>query len=302
MPPTIVANPKILDPVAPALMHELTWRDRARREANLWKRQLLCASRALAGRARTTPPLLVFTTSRSGSTWFCELLSGIKQCATLPEHLRPLHFQYALRASASEEVLQNYLKQASKLIHSGRDGGSKLIWDYFPELIPRIGIGSPCSILAPLIELSPFCLRLRRRDRISQAVSRYRSAQTGAYHNRRQPRLYPFAQQHPQQPVTVGTFDRAAIAHHDDILRRAEDHLDWFLEGLGTRVYEITYEELVADPSAVLLPIAARLRQDMSPSAQRLCVKRTLDRARIIKGEDSLQADWVQRFRAEQNP
>jgi len=293
-----VKDPETNDPSPPALLYELRRRERIRRGIDFRKRQALGVGRAVIGRARTPTPLLVFTTSRSGSTWFCELLFGLNQGGPLPEHLRPLHFEYAIPAPRRRELLRNWLAQISVLIRSGRDGGSKLIWDYFPELFSASDTANPRSALAPLLDLAPICLRLRRRDGAAQAVSRYRSARTGVYHHfRTAGRPLSAERQAPDAPAAV-VFDASAIAHHEGILQRAEAHLDGVVERLATPVLEVVYEELVADPRAVLLPIAARLRQDLGPGARELRVQRALDRARVVRAEDSQQREWAQRYRA----
>jgi LPS sulfotransferase NodH len=294
-----VTAPKPRDLTGPALLYELTGRDRLRREIDFWQRQALAAGRAVIGRARRPTPVLVFTTSRSGSTWFCELLFGINQCGPLPEHLRPSHFEFALAAAARRDLLDNWLEQVSALIRSGRDGGTKLIWDYFPDLLPARELTDPRRALAPLLDLAPVCLRLRRRDGIAQAVSRYRSARTGVYHHYRPAGRWPSAETGVADTRAAIAFDAAAIAHHEGILRRAEEHLDAFLGRLDAPVHEVIYEDLAADAHTVLRPIVARLRQDLDPAAQRRRLQRAMEGARLVRGDDPQQREWAQRYRAE---
>lgn len=301
--------PSHRDPSAPGLLAERTWRDQAAQEFAHRKRQALALCRFAVGRSRQPSPLLVFTTSRSGSTWLCELLFGINQCGPLPEHLRPQHFEHALRSDDGPGQLKQWLEEAAALIRSGRDGGSKLIWDYFPDLFPDLvpdlvhdGDGAACAaMLGPLLDLAPACLRLRRRDGIAQAISRYRSSRTGVYHRHRRPGRLP----RPAQPRAAAelaaplAYDATAIAHHEDILTRAEAHLDAFIATRGLAVIEVVYEDLVANPQDVLLPIAARLRPDLDAGGQRRRVQRALERALIMKGEGAEQDEWRQRFLAE---
>lgn len=284
----------------PAILSEYTRRDRVALEVAFRKRQALGICRAAMGRTRAATPLLVLTTSRSGSTWLCELLASINQRGPLPEHLRPRHFEYALRAPDGEARLTAWLEEAALRIRRGRDGGSKLIWDYFPALVAASDAARLRATLAPLLALEPLCLRLRRRDLAGQAVSRYRAARTGIYHYQRRSGIGP-----PGAPDGAGAkagadaFDVAAIGRHEAVLRRAEAQLDAVVASLGTPVHELVYEELAAAPRELLLPIAARLRADLGPRAQQRRLQRALDRARIQKSEDALQAQWTRRYRAE---
>ena len=283
----------------PPLLGEQTRRERVRRELDFRRRQALRAYHALVRRPFAPQPLVVFTTSRSGSTWFCDLLSGINQGGPLPEHLRPRHFEYAIRTAEREELLRAWLEAVAGRLRRGRDGGSKLIWDYFPDLFPSNDAAAPRRTLAPLLNLKPFCLRLRRRDSVAQAVSRYRSSLTGIYHHYRGERGRPSAPGSDPAVSAAFAFDAAAIAHHEGILRRAEADLDGVVARLGTPVQEVIYEELAADPSAVLAPIVASLRQDLGSEAQSRRLQQALARVRIIRAESAEQHEWVHRYRAE---
>ncbi|MEL7044980.1 MAG: hypothetical protein AAGL66_08170, partial [Pseudomonadota bacterium] len=128
---TVLASQDLSPPALLPLRSRLEW---AAEEWTFRRRQALALGRAALGRRHKPTPLLIFTTSRSGSTWLTELLFGINQCGPLPEHLRPEHFEYALRAADGGEVLSNWIHEAAALVRSGRHGGSKLIWDYFPDL------------------------------------------------------------------------------------------------------------------------------------------------------------------------
>jgi LPS sulfotransferase NodH len=298
-----VTAPSTHEPSAPAILSEYTRRDRIELEVAFRKRQVLGICRAAVGRRRAATPLLVLTTSRSGSTWLCELLSGINHRGPLPEHLRPQHLEYAIGSPDGRARLTAWLEEAALRIRSGRDGGSKLIWDYFPELFAASDAAKLRTALAPLLALAPACVRLRRRDLAEQAVSRYRASLTGVYHHQRRAGTGLLATQDgagAQARATI--FDAAAIARHEDVLRRAEAHLDAAIASLGRPVHELIYEELAAAPRELLLPITARLREDLDQRAQRQRLQRALDCARIQKTGDVLQTEWTRRYRAERRP
>ncbi len=291
------------DPAAPPLVPVRTPLKQLGSELAFRRRQVQAFGRAALGRGHCPKPLIVFTTSRSGSTWLTELLFGINQCGPLPEHLRPQHFEYALHAADGAGILRSWLQEAAALIRSGRDGGSKLIWDFFPDLLPASDPAASRTLLAPLLDLTPTCFRLRRRDRAAQAVSRYRSSLTGVFHRSRQTSKPPRAGSgvsdlEAMVPASI-EFDAEAIARHEDILRRADSHLDATVTGLGLTMHEVVYEELVAAPLDVLMPIAAHLRGDLGSRGQLRRVQRALDRALLVKAEDSERDEWQLRYRAE---
>lgn len=281
-----------------ALLAERSRKDRLLHELAYRKRRGLRMCRSLFGDAPAAPPVLVFTTSRSGSTWLCELISRIQRRGHIPEHLRPLHFEYALREDDGREQLARWVQEAATLLRSGRSGGSKLIWDYVPELPCMRAADSGRHMLGPLLALHPVCLRLRRRDIAAQAVSRYWSAATGVYHHRRSQRRALRAASDPVPDPRQGpSFDAGAIRHHEEILQRAEAHLDAFLPALGVPVHAIDYETLLAEPATVMLPIARLLRGDIAEQARQRRVQRALRRALLAKGGGREQLQWLARYR-----
>ena len=78
-----------------------------------------------------------------------------------------------------------YCYEAAALIGDRRYGGTKLIWDYFPELFQAGELSELRTALAPLLDLDPVFLRLRRGDIEAQAVSRSLASQTGVDHRYR---------------------------------------------------------------------------------------------------------------------
>ncbi len=253
------------------------------------------------GQRRVISPVVVFTTSRSGSTWLCNLLFGINQCGLLPEHLRPIHFKSALGQPNGQHQLRILLDEAAALIGDRRYGGSKLIWDYFPELFPADESSELRAALAPLLDLDPVFLRLRRRDIAAQAVSRSLASQTGLYHRYRGQK--GFIREASKRPIADVSSDPIynleKIEHHEEILKRAESHLDASIAGLGIAVHEIMYEQLAADPYSELQPVVASLRSDLSAENQARRLRRALSHATIAQSENVEKIDWLARYRAE---
>ena len=167
----------------PALLAEQRPKQRALETMGFARRWLRWHRPRILG-GRTQPrPVLVLTTSRSGSTWLCEMLARGSWAGPIPEHLRPPHFTYAMGIHDSGKCLAPVADTIATQMRSGFFGGSKLIWDYFPDL-PALADPARCTeVLKPLLDLSPIIVRLQRDDRIAQAISRYRSANTSVFHD-----------------------------------------------------------------------------------------------------------------------
>jgi LPS sulfotransferase NodH len=289
----------------PPLLGDRTFPRAVAQEMDFRKRQALAAGLATLGVRRAPRPLLVLTTSRSGSTWLSDLLSGINQSGPLPEHLRPQHFKFALAVADGQGLLRHWIEEAAALIRSRRSGGSKLIWDYFPELFPVGESASLRTTLTPFFELNPLCLRLRRRDKTAQAVSRYLSSQTGVYHSYKG-HLSLWRRRGKGKKLMADSgpllaYDAARIAHHEAVLQRAESHLDASIAAMDIELHELVYEDLMADPAGVLKPIVENLRPELTPGKQTLRLQRALRRTRLSKNENALLTEWRDRYNAEQS-
>ncbi len=287
----------------PPLLGDRSFPRAVAQEVDFRKRQALAVGLAALGIRRAPRPPLVLTTSRSGSTWLSDLLSGVNQSGPLPEHLRPQHFKFALAVSDGQGLLRQWLDEAAEMIRSGRSGGSKVIWDYFPELFPLGESAALRTTLAPLSELNPLCLRLRRRDKTAQAVSRYLSSQTGVYHNYKG--HFRFWRRKGKggsanSRLTLA-YDATQIAHHEAILQRAETHLDVSIAEMGIEVHELVYEDLMADPVRVLEPVVAVLRPELRLEKQTLRLQRALRRTRLSKNENVQLIEWRDRYNAERS-
>jgi LPS sulfotransferase NodH len=285
----------------PSVLSERSLAVRIKQEIAFRERQWRAILLAAKGQRRAPTPVLVFTTSRSGSTWLCELLYLINESGPLPEHIRPQHFKYAMGQPDGQHLLRKLFEDAAALIRNGRCGGSKLIWDYVPELFSGSAVDALGTVLSPLSNLRPICLRLRRRDIAAQAVSRSLSSQTGIYHRYRGAAEYSTKNGGPvmENVDSQLTYDTAVIAHHERVLQRAESHLEASISGLGLSVHEVVYEELVADPGKVLEPLIASLRPELSPTKQASLLHHTLRGARVVKNESLQQIEWLSRYRAD---
>jgi len=128
-------------------------------------------------------------------------------------------------------------------------------------------------------------LFLRREDKVAQAVSYVRAAQTGLWHRNpdgtEMERLAP-----PEDPV----FDPEAIAQSMARFERADQiWADWFAAS-DIAPHTITYEQLDADPQATLrnalgfLGVDANVADKVDAPTKRL--------------RDDLNAEWARRYRA----
>jgi len=215
-------------------------------------------------------PIVVLTTSRSGSTWLCEVASQALRVGRIPEHLRPRHLQLANRVSDAELMLVSLISKVKAHIASGRSGGTKIIWDDIPGIHALQSVDKLVSWLSPLNEINPLWIRLVRQDRGAQAVSRYRAAQTGIYHRFEGQSLFAKRQvgsSHAPKKNPPLQYDFEAIHRHYLQLTSAEEQLTGVIADLPWPVHTILYEEAVQPPYSALsqaIATAAGISRDLA--------------------------------------
>lgn len=205
-------------------------------------------------------PFIVLTTSRSGSTWFCSLISNALCIEPTREDFRPHHFQSFCEGQSSAADLLELARQSFRVTDVPPKLGSKLIWDNVPELQRRLSEEEIAAFADLYTQIEPRLLRLVRRDRVAQAVSRYIAARSGVFHKILPPRRghppgdLPAAKPTPEDGIRAPldaadiSYDFKAIKKHYDPLVRAELHLDQTIEQTGLPVHTVIYEELLEDP------------------------------------------------------
>jgi LPS sulfotransferase NodH len=126
---------------------------------------------------------------------------------------------------------------------------------------------------------SPQMIRLRRRDKVRQAISRYRAKRSGQWS--RSPAALP-----PRPPE----FDAAEIARNYNWLVAWEAQWDRMLRELSVEPRQIWYEDVQADPQSAVDSIC-RLLGVTAPSLD-------LSRCPLAIQRDELTEIWARRLTA----
>jgi len=155
------------------------------------------------------------------------------------------------RCAGTYNFLRSLISETRAHIASRHSGGTKIIWDDVPGILALQSPNDLVDWLQPLNELNPLWIRLVRQDRVAQAVSRYRAANSGVFHHFTGYRL--FAQKQPQvaesrpDPEQL-RYDFDRIYQHYAHLSAAENHLDEVINSVPWDVRRLVYEEVSKPP------------------------------------------------------
>jgi LPS sulfotransferase NodH len=259
---------------------------------------------------------LVCATQRSGSTLLCELLKGTEVAGVPDEFFEDLrstglprqprqYFENAAVADIAARLapgapgrperpgeFEGWFSYALQR-GTSRNGvfGSKMMWNYFDDFRNRIaqlpGLGDRTFNQA-LDEIFPRLriIFVRRRDKVSQAVSLWKAIQTQQW--RTDPEADseggPGSGSGPRQ----AEYDYRAIKHLLDELHRWDARWeDWF-HATGREPIRVIYEEFTTSRAATIGRVLDELGIDPPEPAGRGPMKRQAD---------DLSRDWVARFR-----
>ena len=234
---------------------------------------------------------LLCATPRSGSTLLCGLLhstgvAGRPESYFRRDDLDAYAARWAVPRAADGLVDKAAFVRAAVAAGSTPNGvfGARIMWGTMTELTDALATayhGDPASGLALLRQAfgRTRFLHLRRNDTVAQAVSWARAEQTHFWH--------------PGEEVTAGgqqpQFDRDLIGRLiDTIIAHEAAWQGWFADQ-GIKPYEVSYEDLAADPVGVTEAVLSFLGLAL-PSDRTIAVQ---DRQQA----DQLNADWIARFR-----
>jgi len=206
--------------------------------------------------------VVLATHARSGSTLLGEAIHAAGG-AGLPLEYFHRGFRPRFEARWRTASLDTYIEA----VHRFRTDpagvfGVKLFWQDVEELAcerdsapPSVARRARSGDLAPAdyrdifermadIIPNPTFIRLRRRDRVRQAVSAVLAGQTGHW------REVPDAPRPPAKEAPAYDFERLAgqMAEAD----RCNDHWTAFFSALGVQPYEVSYERVIADYRATV--------------------------------------------------
>lgn len=234
---------------------------------------------------------LLCATPRSGSTLLCGLLgsSGVAGHPRSYFNRRGLH-DYATTwrvTQPSEGRIDSAYVQAALAAGRTPNGifGGRLMAESRPELVADLAAEAEQSPVSELELLSSQFGRLRfvhlrRQDVVAQAVSWAKAQQTHFWH--------------PGERIEPG----AAEPHYDEeLIERLVDAIEQFEAGWNTwftrqqiTPFEVTYEQLAADPLSVAHHVLNFLGLDLEEGRELV--------VRDRRQADQLNARWIDEFKS----
>lgn len=217
------------------------------------------ATDATAARSSIDRAVLVLTAPRSGSSWLASLLRSCGTLGLCREWLTSVAYPGAQNSFALPEARtsnRDAFVDALRAVSSTPNGvaAAKIIastLDTLPPLLGRWGIGDGIGD-GWITELfpTPVVVVLRRLDRIGQAISWWRAVGTNQYARPRE------GVEAPWPPYDFSALQAAMRA--TELHGRALERMADFLRGRrGVRMIDVTYEDTMSDPGAIVRSIAA---------------------------------------------
>ena len=205
-------------------------------------------------------PFAIVSTSRAGSTWFCEVVRQAFRLNPFREDFNPNVFSLLKDETISTA---EFLAWARILVLSrirGRHPYTKLIWDNVPALLKLMNEEELDLMVGILDELKPRLIRLRRKDQIAQAVSRYIAGKTGVWHIKSKKQKKSWRHLFLTTPIQQVEYDFQKIKIHYDLLKRAEKHFDEIFSICDFEKIQINYEDFIDCPEQYLAEISELLK------------------------------------------
>jgi len=166
--------------------------------------------------------------------------------------------------------------------------GFKLMGWYLNWFVERLrgthAFGDGCEIdvlrnAFPRLQL----IRIQRRDKIRQAISKARAYQTGQWKVRGN-----------DDPVGEPYFDAALIDRCLSEVRSEEEAWNQFFQRTGAEAFTIEYENLAADYEQTLAAVLRFLRIRVP--------RRSFLEPSTVKQADAISAEWEARYREAKEP
>ncbi|MDQ0324648.1 LPS sulfotransferase NodH [Rhodopseudomonas julia] len=222
---------------------------------------------------------------RTGSTWFVNLLRETGWLGRPTEHLRPLIVFMARHRNRLGVDLSRWL--ALLIRQEQEDGvfGTKIIDDFAISLAPFVDSNERAMV--ERLAAKAHIIRLRRRDRVAQAVSEYIAEATTVWHVRKNEAMAAYS----EAKETVA-YDYERILASYERHRAAEAAIDNWLRATGRPALDVFYEDVLAAPEERLAEIFSFLRGEPAPTLQ-------VSSTRYQRLGDGVNEEMARRFRAE---
>jgi LPS sulfotransferase NodH len=216
--------------------------------------------------------LVILFASRSGSNYLGQLLSSSGWFNEIGESFRPSQ----LSKIRDRYGLKDMHDAAQWMIDHRGTPDAFGIKAGFRVLIAATELG----FLSQVVDRAEFVL-LRRRDRLAQAVSLFKSKLSGRTHTG----------QPDRRPITEGDYDSDAIAFELAAISEVETQFADLANQLGKAAPVVYYEDVCANPQAHVAEICAQLGLPMPDDY--------VPEIRVGILRDGLSDRWIERFRGE---
>lgn len=239
---------------------------------------------------------IICATPRSGSTLLCDLLSqtgvaGHPNSFYRQESVGDFAAEWGVSPGMGIAFERRYLEAAIKAGTGGTETfGMRVMWPSMPYLLEQLGRLFPAettdtgrlnAAFGP-----PVYIHLQRKDRVAQAVSRAKAEQSGLWHrhadgsDRELVKVY-------QAPHYDGPQLERFIAEteaHETYWQR------WF-DMTGISPFELTYEELSAEPTVALAKTLGALGKNPDIAAG--------VEVKTARLADTTSREWAERYARE---
>lgn len=214
--------------------------------------------------------IVLASEERTGSEWLCQLMGATGRLGRPMEYLNP-HWNMRFIADYPHDVSGEVRAAHRAGITPNGVFAMKLHTQHFDRLQSQARL----SEVFP----DPVFVWLTRRDRLGQAISRARAQQSGRYHE----------YWHEER---AEIYDAALIERTLSELLTLSGRWERYFARNGIEPLRVCYEDLSADPIAVIQAIAALVGEHVE--AREIVVEREL---KIQRSE--ISEDWRRRFLAD---
>ena len=183
-------------------------------------------------------------------------------------------------ATSAQEYLEGVLREGTT---SNGVFGARVMWAYLDDVVAAIRNatgheGARHAVLSAAFPRIRY-VHLRRQDRVAQAVSWAKAAQSGVW----------FAGDDRDEPRAM-TYDRDLIGDLLAAIQEGEHGWESFFVEADVKPYEIVYEELAADPIGTATSLIGFLGVDVRDVHLETHAERQFD---------ATNSEWISRFRSE---
>lgn len=230
-------------------------------------------------------PYGVVCLPRSGSTYFCHLLQGLKTVGRPTEHLRP-HILFLIEHSRPLGFdAVRWVKLIARTGASGELFGSKVITDFAMALWVLLDDGQRTDMMR--LFAGARLIHLERSDKIAQTVSQFIADETRIWHvrNKGDESVYRAAKE-----AVVYDGERLRSIHTRFV--GEERQLAEWLQAWSGPVHHLIYEALIDDPQRSISEAAAFVTGEPAGPAE-------LTHEKYFPMSDNINSGFAERLRSE---